>query len=190
MTDVICGLDEAGRGPIAGPVTAAAVILSQDFPVELLRDSKRLSANRRAVLESLILEASLAFGIGWCSPREIDRINILQASLKAMQRAYQAACSHLSSDYRISYVLVDGNQFPETQQHMYAIVKGDAMVPEIMAASILAKQARDRWMLGASQRYVHWQFEKHKGYPTALHKQLCAEHGLCPIHRRSFRIVS
>lgn len=190
MTDVICGLDEAGRGPIAGPVTAAAVILSQDFPVELLRDSKRLSANRRAALESLILEESLAFGIGWCSPREIDRINILQASLKAMQRAYQAASSQLSTDYRITYVLVDGNQFPETENHMYAIVKGDAMVPEIMAASILAKQARDRWMIKASQRYVEWQFAKHKGYPTALHKQLCAEHGLSPIHRTSFRIVS
>jgi ribonuclease HII len=190
MTDVICGLDEAGRGPIAGPVTAAAVVLPQGFPVDVLRDSKRLSPKRRRNIETIIRSGCIAFGIGWCSPREIDRINILQASLRAMERAYQAAAALLPPDYWIVHVLIDGNQFPRIDDHMYAIVKGDAMVPEIMAASILAKQARDRWMLKASQRYVHWQFEKHKGYPTAEHRRLCSEYGLSPIHRKSFRIVS
>jgi ribonuclease HII len=138
----------------------------------------------------MIKASSLAWAVGWCSPREIDKINILQASLTAMARAFKEMKASLPADSSISLVLIDGNQFPPIDDHMYAIVKGDAIVPEIMAASILAKEARDRWMRTASLRLPAWQFDKHKGYPTKLHRQLCVEHGISPIHRRSFRIFS
>lgn len=186
----ICGIDEVGRGPIAGPVTAAAVILNEEFPTTLLRDSKRLSEKKRATLETLIKGSATAWGLGWASPKTIDEINILQATLLAMKRAVTNMCLNYSLDVinDIDYLLIDGNSFPDLSHHMYAIIKGDSAVAEIMAASILAKQARDRWMTRIAVRYPHWEFEKHKGYPTRRHKTLCAEHGISPIHRTSFRI--
>jgi len=215
----ICGIDEAGRGPIAGPVTAAAVILGNHFPVHLLNDSKKLSAGRRAYCEKIILEQADAVGIGWVSHLVIDRINILQASLLAMQKAFAgmvrtlqrisderscgfdvsaAPSQHAASllhDMQEAYFIVyaDGNHAPNlmlenTRVTAESVIKGDSLVPEIMAASIIAKTARDRWMLKASEKYPHWAFEKHKGYPTAQHKSLCREYGLSPIHRKSFRI--
>ncbi len=187
--DYICGLDEVGRGPIAGPVTAAAVILPEDFPVDRLRDSKRLSAKRRAELDLLIRERAVSYGIGWASPRTIDSINILQASLLAMRRAYENMLLH-APEITPVMALVDGNQFPNLPIETIAVIKGDSAVPEIMAASIIAKEARDAWMVKAAKRYDRWELDKHKGYPTKRHKQLCAEHGISPIHRRSFRIFA
>jgi len=214
----ICGIDEAGRGPIAGPVTASAVILGKGFPVHLLNDSKKLSLNKREACEEIILEQADAVGIGWVSHLEIDRINILQASLLAMQKAFAGmvralekiadySCrteasdearrdaAHMLYDMRKSNFIVyaDGAHAPELMLDklpitVESVIKGDSLVPDIMAASIIAKTARDRWMLKASEKYPHWAFEKHKGYPTALHKSLCREHGLSPIHRKSFRI--
>ncbi len=187
--DYICGLDEVGRGPIAGPVTAAAVILPDDFPKDRLRDSKKLSPKKRAELNILIKEEAISWGIGWASPRTIDSINILQASLLAMRRAYDEMV--VRNGHIPPYIAcVDGNQFPPLSIHMYAIIKGDSALPEIMAASIIAKEARDSWMIKISQRYDRWDFEKHKGYPTKRHKELCTAHGISPIHRRSFRIFS
>ncbi len=185
----ICGIDEVGRGPIAGPVTAAAVILNEDFPVDQLRDSKRLSSKRRAVLEPMIKEEAIAWGIGWVSPKMIDKINILQASLLAMRRAYEQMCTTFSIE-QIQLVLIDGNTFPPIDNDMFAIIKGDGAVPEVMAASIIAKEARDRWMRKIAIQYPLWEFARHKGYPTRLHKELCVIHGLSPIHRKSFRIFS
>lgn len=172
-------------------MTAAAVILPEGFPTDALRDSKRLSANRRAALDILIREQAVAWGIGWVSPKDIDRINILQASLLAMRRAYQAMLKKGEIDPAdVAMLLVDGNQFPPIEERpLYAVIKGDGAIPEIMAASIIAKEARDSWMCTIARRYPHWEFEKHKGYPTKRHKELCRIHGRSPIHRRSFKSV-
>ncbi len=129
----ICGIDEVGRGPIAGPVTAAAVILHEDFPVDLLDDSKKLSAKKRALLDVMIREQALAWGIGWVSPKSIDEMNILQASLLAMERAYGTMCRTFGID-DAQLLLIDGNTFPHMNHHMAAVIKGDGAVPEIMAA--------------------------------------------------------
>jgi ribonuclease HII len=185
----ICGIDEVGRGPIAGPVTAAAVILHEDFPVDLLDDSKKLSAKKRALLDVMIREQALAWGIGWVSPKSIDEMNILQASLLAMERAYGTMCRTFGID-DAQLLLIDGNTFPHMNHHMAAVIKGDGAVPEIMAASIIAKEARDRWMVRIAERFPQWEFERHKGYPTKRHKALCLSHGISPIHRTSFRISS
>ncbi|GAB6091269.1 ribonuclease HII [Spirochaeta dissipatitropha] len=215
-TELVCGVDEAGRGPLAGPVTASAVILPENFPIEILRDSKKMSASRRAYAETVIRSSSLAFGIGWAWPEEIDSINILQASLCAMQRAvsqlYQA-CVHRRDPSAIQFpsqpesiiirkaddsswdavplvpdlILVDGNRCPEFSQPSQAEIKGDDRIPEIMAASILAKTARDRWMTEADEVWPGYGFSLHKGYPTAAHKKAIQLLGPSPIHRRSFR---
>lgn len=182
------GIDEAGRGPLAGPVTAAAVILPDSFPRELLRDSKKLSPPRRIILAQIIKEKAESWAIGWASHLTIDQCNIHRATLLAMERAF--CLLHCRRKWDIP-VLVDGAHAPPLDhQEIHAVVRGDASVPEIMAASILAKTARDRWMEQAAQRYPHWGFEVHKGYPTKSHRQRCIEHGLSPIHRRSFRIAS
>lgn len=185
---VICGIDEAGRGPLAGPVTAAAVVLPPGFDTGMLNDSKKLSAKRRDLIERQIIEGCTCWALGWCSPLQIDRINILQASLLAMRRAYLNLPS--LPDQRIDLVLVDGNQRPSVPCECKAVIRGDSTIPQIMAASILAKQARDRWMCSAAERYDLWEFERHKGYPTKRHRELCMTHGLSPIHRRSFTIRS
>ncbi len=180
------GIDEAGRGPLAGPVTAAAVILPKDFPREKLNDSKKLSEKKRGILEALIHEQSLCWAVGWASPRTIDRINIHYASLLAMERAF---FSLPCTDKWEVPMIIDGSHIltlPHTK--MSCLPRGDSIVAEIMAASILAKTARDRWMLHAAQKYPHWGFEKHKGYPTLEHRTVCSKFGLSPIHRKSFTI--
>jgi len=181
---VVCGLDEAGRGPLAGPVVAGAVILGPDFPTHLLNDSKKLSEKQRLEAEMVIKEKALFWAIALATAPEIDRINILQASLLAMQRAYEK----ISSKIRVDLALVDGNQRPNLDCITQTIVGGDALVPQIMAASILAKNQRDRYMVLCHQKWPLYNFEKHKGYPTAEHRDACLLYGLCPIHRRTFHI--
>ena len=176
-----CGVDEAGRGPLAGPVTAAAVILPADFPVEILDDSKKLGASRREALVPVIRSSSIAWAVGWASHVEIDRLNILRASHLAMLRAVTAL------RVRPREVVVDGSVVPELGMPVRAVVKADATIPEVMAASILAKVARDRWMTAYARLEPVYEFETHKGYPTRRHRELIARHGASAIHRFSFR---
>ncbi|MFP4178582.1 MAG: ribonuclease HII [Spirochaetaceae bacterium] len=181
----LCGIDEAGRGPIAGPVTSAAVVLSPHIDFSLLMDSKKLSPPARLKTAGLVIREAQAVGIGWAWPEEIDRVNIHYATLLSMQRAFIEMRKGFDSPVR---VLVDGKFTPDIPAPAEAIVKGDARIPEISAASIVAKVARDLWMIRYSRIERKWAFEQHKGYPTKLHLSLCAEHGLSPIHRRSFTI--
>jgi len=174
------GVDEAGRGPLAGPVIAAAVILPADHGLEGLTDSKKLTEARREKLAAAIREQAVAWALGRAEVEEIDRLNILQASLLAMQRAVAAL------DVRPRQVLVDGNRCPDLDCPVEAIVRGDATVPAISAASILAKVARDREMCELDARYPQYQLARHKGYPTRVHLEALAEHGVSVIHRRSF----
>lgn len=197
--ETVCGIDEAGRGPLAGPVTAGAVVLPDSFPLELLADSKKLSSRKRGIALLEIMEKAF-FGVGWVWPEEIDRINIHQASLLAMNRAWFDLPREIRR--KVRRVQVDGkfppNLDPElelsetakTELAVEAVIKGDATLPHIQAASILAKEARDRWMIRYSWIEPAWQFHRHKGYPTELHRTLCAQAGLSEIHRRSFRIFS
>lgn len=181
---LIAGVDEAGRGPLAGSVVAAAVILDPDNPVPGLTDSKKLSEKKRVVLEAEIKLKALSWSVAEASQQEIDDINILQASMLAMQRAV------MSLQVIPQKVLVDGNREPDLPGHdVEAIVKGDLTEPSISAASILAKQYRDRQMLEMDRVYPQYQFARHKGYPTKLHRELLIEHGASPIHRRSFKPV-
>ncbi len=182
---LVCGIDEAGRGPLAGPVCAAAVILGDDFPLELLNDSKKLNEHQLQRAEKVIKEKAIAWAVALATAREIDSINILQASLLAMKRAYKK----LSKEFPIDLAKVDGNQKPNLDCPTIAIVKGDATEVEIMAASILAKCARDRYMVLADKKWPLYNFAKHKGYPTQEHRDACLYYGLSPIHRRSFHIV-
>jgi len=180
---LICGLDEAGRGPLAGPVCAAAVILPRSFPFDLLDDSKKLSEKRREEAMRAIYGGALAWGVGWASAAEIDRINILRASLLAMERAF--ACLRIVPDEAI----VDGLYVPAAiNVPCRALVKADATVGAVMAASILAKTARDRMMERYSWLYPEYGYEKHKGYPTKLHFERIALFGPSPIQRLSFRV--
>ena len=184
----VCGIDEAGRGPLAGPVSAAAVVLPDDFPLEVLGDSKALSAKRREKAYALIVERALAWSVAWAYPCEIDEINILGASLLAMRRAYLGAASSLASLSRAHprEVYVDGNRLPDLGRPCLAVVKGDAIVPAIMAASILAKVARDRAMERYDWLYPEYGYARHKGYPTAAHREACRRLGPSPIQRMSF----
>jgi ribonuclease HII len=177
---LIAGVDEVGRGPLAGPVIAAAVILDETKPIEGLADSKVLSATRREELAQLIRERALCWALGRAEVEDIDRINILQASLLAMQRA--VAALSLSPEL----VLVDGNQTPDLQCAVQAVIRGDATVPSISAASILAKVARDAEMIQMDVLYPEYGFSKHKGYPTELHLRALEKCGVSSIHRRSF----
>jgi ribonuclease HII len=175
----VCGLDEAGRGPLAGPVCAAAVVLPPDFPVELLNDSKKLSKAARERALARILELC-DYGVGLTWPHEIDEINILNASMLAMKRAFELLpCTP-------GLALVDGNRCPELPCLRRAIVKGDATEPPIMAASILAKEARDRLMERYDWLYPEYGYARHKGYPSAAHRELCRRLGPSPIQRLSF----
>ena len=176
----VCGIDEAGRGPLAGPVYAAAVWLPEGLVIDGLNDSKKLSEKKREALFDVIKENAVAYGIGFADEKEIDAINILQATYLAMRRAYdnmQKACD---------YVLIDGNRMPPMPVPGETIVKGDAKSPSIAAASILAKVSRDRVMLEYAKQYPGYHFEKHKGYGTKLHYELIAQYGIQPFYRRSF----
>jgi ribonuclease HII len=179
----VCGVDEAGRGPLAGPVYAAAVILDPQKTIEGLRDSKKLSAKRREVLEVQIQQRALSWCVASASTQEIDQINILQASLLAMRRAVEGL------NVIPNKALVDGNRAPTLSCEVQTIVKGDALEPAISAASILAKCARDRRMLELDALYPTYGFKKHQGYPTVAHFQQLREHGPCAEHRRSFAPV-
>ncbi len=180
---LVCGVDEAGRGPLAGPVYAAAVILDPAWQIAGLADSKVLSASRRLVLAGQIRRHALAWAIASASVAEIDAINILQASLLAMRRAVE----------RLSVtpgeVLVDGKQCPAIEYPVMAIIKGDAKIDAISAASILAKTARDAQMLRLHRLYPHYGFDRHKGYPTAAHLAALNAYGVSDIHRRSYAPV-
>jgi ribonuclease HII len=185
---LVCGVDEAGRGPLAGPVVAAAVILDPARPIAGLNDSKQLSARRRVFLAEQIRRSALAWAVAEASVEEIDRINILQASLLAMQRAVTA----LVDRHRLLpvQVLVDGNRCPELAYPVAAIIGGDGKIAAIAAASILAKTVRDDGMLELHAAYPQYGFDRHMGYPTALHLQALREHGASPHHRRSFGPVA
>lgn len=180
----VAGVDEAGRGPLAGSVIAAAVIINDAHSIIGLTDSKKLSAIKRGELEAQIKLHATAWAIGEASCGEIDEINILQASLLAMKRAI------LQLIPLPQLVLIDGNKTPDIPGlSMRAIVKGDLYEPCISAASILAKEYRDRQMLELDQQYPQYQFARHKGYPTQLHRSLLKQHGVSPVHRISFKPV-
>lgn len=176
----VAGVDEVGRGPLAGPVVTAAVILDPDNPVAGLADSKKLSEKRREEIAEEIKEKALAWAIGRAEVDEIDKINILQATMQAMSRAVQYLS--ISPDF----VLVDGNRCPDFSCPSEAVIKGDEYVEEISAASILAKVARDTEMIAMDEKYPGYGLAKHKGYPTKTHIQALSELGITPIHRRSF----
>jgi len=180
----VAGVDEAGRGPLAGPVYAAAVILDPDRPIEGLDDSKKLTPERRDVLAVLIRERALAWAVASASVEEIERLNILQAAMLAMRRA----CLGLSCAPAL--ILVDGNRLPKGLPcSARAVVGGDALEPAISAASILAKTARDACCMDMHARHPQYAFDRHKGYGTALHLARLAEYGPCPEHRRGFAPV-
>lgn len=176
----VCGIDEAGRGPLAGPVFAAAVILPLDCQIEGLNDSKKLTEKKRDLLFDEIIEKAVAYGIASVDEKTIDEINILQADFVAMRKAVEQL------NGKADYALVDGNQFPHTGLKEQCIVKGDSKSPSIAAASILAKVSRDRYMLELDKQYPEYQFAKHKGYGTKLHYECIEKYGVSPVHRRSF----
>ena len=181
---LVAGVDEAGRGPLAGPVVAAAVILRQEDCPDGLNDSKQLTAARRAMLEVEIKVRALCWGIGVASVEEIDEINILWATMPAMTRAVEA----LAHD--CAHVLVDGNRCPKWRWASTAVVEGDAKCLSIAAASILAKEARDRMMVEAAVVHPHYGWESNKGYGSPMHLAALREHGPTPLHRRSFAPVA
>jgi ribonuclease HII len=191
---VICGLDEAGRGPLAGPVCAAAVILPPGFPLDILNDSKKLSAAQREAARETICRDALAWGLGWASPAEIDEINILKASLLAMRRAFLnlrppgADSPGIAPCISPDEAIVDGLFVPDLPIPCRALVKADSMVPEVMAASILAKTARDHEMIRYSRLYPQYGYDRHKGYPTKAHLEALVRYGPSPIQRMSFRV--
>lgn len=180
----VAGVDEVGRGPLIGDVVAAAVILDPDKPIAGLADSKKLSEKKRAALYDEICDKALCFAIAAATPAEIDQLNILHASMLAMQRAV------LQLSVAPEYVLVDGNRCPQIPYPCEAVIKGDAKVASISAASILAKVTRDRAMVQLHQQHPEYGFAQHKGYPTAAHLTALRQHGALPSHRRSFKPVA
>ena len=189
---MICGIDEAGRGPLAGPVCAASVILPSDFPCHILGDSKKFSPASRDKARRIICSLSLAWGIGWASAAEIDEINILQGSLLAMERAFNSMIpgydSNSAGQPLSPEVIVDGLYVPDIPVPCRALVKADSLVPQVMAASILAKTARDRLMEIYALFYPEYGYEKHRGYPTVSHRAAIARFGPSPIQRMSFSV--
>ena len=177
---LICGVDEAGRGPLAGPVCAAAVILPRDLQIPGLTDSKKLTDKKRRELFPVIQEQAIAYGIGLASEQEIDEINILQATFLAMRRALDQL------SVRPDLVLIDGNRETDFGLPVKTVVKGDSLSANIAAASILAKVTRDNIMIQLSEQYPEYGFEIHKGYGTKAHYAALTEHGASPVHRRSF----
>ena len=184
LPGLVCGIDEAGRGPLAGPVVAAAVILDPARPIAGLDDSKKIGEKKREALALLIRERALAWAVAEASVAEIDRLNILQATLLAMQRAVAGM------GIRPTRALVDGNRCPQLDIPVAAVIGGDGTIAPIAAASILAKTVRDAGMRELHARYPQYGFASHMGYPTAAHLQALAAHGVSPVHRRSFRPVA
>ncbi|MBQ1426108.1 MAG: ribonuclease HII [Succinivibrionaceae bacterium] len=180
----VAGVDEVGRGPLVGNVVTAAVILDPARPIEGLNDSKKLSEKKREALSSVILENALAWAIGEATPEEIDRYNILQATMLAMTRAVDALKT------TPEFVLVDGNRLPKWNYPSEAVVKGDARVPEISAASIIAKVYRDRQMVELDRMFPQYGFAKHKGYPTAEHLEAIRRYGVNEYYRKSYKPVA
>ncbi len=180
----VCGIDEAGRGPLAGPVVAAAVILDPDDPIAGLDDSKKLTEKRRHLLAEAIRARALAWCVAEASPAEIDRLNILQATFLAMQRAVAGL------SLRPARAVVDGNRCPRLEIPVEAVVRGDGRVAAVAAASILAKTVRDARMQELHRQYPQYGFDRHMGYPTPAHLAALQAHGPCPVHRRSFAPVA
>lgn len=178
----VCGVDEAGRGPLAGPVCAAAVILPKDYLIDGVNDSKKLSEKKREMLFDKIKEEAISYSIALVHQDVIDEINIREATKVAMKNAVEGL------DVPADYAMIDGNMLPDLSIDADFIIKGDAKSESIAAASILAKVTRDRYMLEIAEKYPQYQFEKHKGYGTKLHYEMLAEYGPCEIHRRSFRL--
>lgn len=178
--NLICGVDEAGRGPLAGPVCAAAVIMPEGLIIEGVNDSKKLTAKKRENLFDIIKNEAVCYSVAFASASEIDEINILNATHLAMNRAVEGL------EKAPEVVLVDGNSLPKWYYNSEAIVKGDAVCHSIACASILAKVSRDRLMLLEAEKYPQYSFEKHKGYGTKVHVQALKEYGPCPIHRKTF----
>lgn len=176
----VCGVDEAGRGPLAGPVYAAAVILPVDCEIDGLNDSKKLSEKRRDELFDIIREKAVSYCVARAEVEEIEEYNILQATFMAMRRAVDGL------EVKADIALIDGNQKPKLDIVERTLVKGDSRSPSIAAASILAKVSRDRYMLKMDEKYPQYKFSQHKGYGTKLHYEMLEEHGISPVHRRSF----
>lgn len=176
----ICGVDEAGRGPLAGPVYAAAVILPFGTELDGLNDSKKLSEKKRDELFDVINKVAISVSVGVASEKEIDEINILNATFLAMKRAV------LGLEIPADYAIIDGNRAPNLEIPAETVVKGDGKVMSVAAASIIAKVSRDRFMLKMAEQYPEYQFEKHKGYGTKLHYEMIEKYGVSPIHRKSF----
>ena len=176
----ICGVDEAGRGPLAGPVCAAAVILPPNTIIDGVNDSKKLTEKKREALFDVIKENAVSYSIAYASVEEIESINILNATMLAMKRAVEGL------DVKADYAMIDGNKMPQLDIDGETIVKGDAKSMSIACASILAKVSRDRLLYEYAKEYPQYHFDKHKGYGTALHKEAILEYGPCPYHRMSF----
>ena len=181
--DLIAGVDEAGRGPLAGPVVAAAVILDPDNPIEGLRDSKKLTAAKREKLATEIKQKALSWSIAHATVEEIDELNILEATMLAMKRAIVGLA------LEPNLILVDGNRIPKMNRRINAVVKGDDKIAAISAASILAKTTRDGWMVELDARYPEYGFAKHKGYGVKQHIEAIRRYGVLPVHRKSFSPV-
>ena len=182
---IIAGLDEVGRGPLLGPVVAAAVVLNPERPIEGLTDSKKLSEKRRDSLSIEIKDRSMAWALGRAEVEEIDELNILHASLLAMQRAFESLVL-VNPKLEVELALVDGNRAPELLCPVKTIVKGDLIIPAISAASILAKVARDNEMRALHEKHPEYGIAQHKGYPTKFHREMLEKLGPLPMHRRSF----
>lgn len=178
--EIVCGVDEAGRGPLAGPVYAAAVILPKGHIIEGVNDSKKLSEKKRDELFDKVIDECVAYSVGIATEQEIDEINILQATFLAMRRAVEGL------NVKPDIALIDGNKTPGLDIEQRAIVKGDGKSANIAAASIIAKVSRDRYMLEMAAKYPEYQFEKHKGYGTKLHYEMLEKYGVSPIHRKTF----
>lgn len=176
----VCGVDEAGRGPLAGPVCAAAVILPQNTAIEGVNDSKKLSEKKREELFDVIKSTALSYCIAFATVEEIDELNILNATMLAMKRAVEGL------DIPADFAMIDGNKIPPLSIPAQYIIKGDTKSMSIACASILAKVTRDRLMKEYAIQYPEYRFEKHKGYGTVLHRELILEYGACPIHRKTF----
>lgn len=180
FSGLICGVDEAGRGPLCGPVCAAAVILPPNAEIEGLNDSKKLSESRRERLYDVIMSAAVSVGVGWASPEQIDELNILNATFSAMRSAID------SMPVKPALALIDGNRAPGLQIPTKCVVKGDSLSMSIAAASVIAKVSRDRLMQDLARQYPQYNLQKHKGYPTREHYELLLKYGVAPIYRRSF----
>lgn len=177
---VVCGIDEAGRGPLAGPVFAAAVILPENYSHSVLNDSKKLSEKKRDAVYDDIIKDALSYSVGIATEEEIDEINILNATFLAMKRAVDGL------NIKPDFAYIDGNQYPKTGVKEETIVKGDGKCISVAAASIIAKVSRDRFMLEIDKQYPEYQFSKHKGYGTKLHYEMIEKYGVSKVHRRSF----